>query len=77
MRLSVDNKAVVAAVVRLKSMDDFKLYMAFLQSRLDGFRKLNDNLTGDALKWNQGKCQAIQEIINDPDLAMEIKRKHP
>ncbi len=60
------------AVARLHHNDDFKIFMKYLQRKLDICRKENDRQTAVILQWNQGKCQALQEILNLPEMARQI-----
>jgi hypothetical protein len=52
------------ALLRLRHDPDFKAFLAYLQVRLDIMRKMGDTLVGQDREWNQGKCQALQYIID-------------
>ena len=64
------------AIAKLQFSPDFKVYMGYLQLELDGLRKQNDRFSGDQLKWNQGKCQDLQAILDLPLLCSTIIKKH-
>jgi hypothetical protein len=72
-----DHQSVIKAIAHLQFTDDFKRYSNFLQSQLDALRIKNDNCIGDQLKWNQGKCQWAQDVLNLPEIARNIlKNSH-
>ncbi len=67
-----EHREAIKALAHLQFKDDFKRYFKYLQSELDILRKCNDTLTNDHLKWNQGKCQMLQEILNQPGIARKL-----
>jgi len=70
----VDRQAA-GALLRLPFHEDFKVYTAFIQQTLDEYRIRGDNLTGQEREWNQGKCQALDAILNLPTIAKIEARK--
>lgn len=65
-------KDAVSAIARLRNNPDFVSYQAWVAKQLDAQRRQNDHLTGDQLRWSQGQCQALQKILDTPDLAVKI-----
>jgi len=70
--LTAADKDAVSAMVRLRNNPDFIAYQVWLAKQLDAQRRQNDQLTGDHLKWSQGQCQAMQAILDVPDVAVKI-----
>ena len=72
MQLSTEDQPAVRALNRLRANPDFQEYQAWLGRNLAAMREKNDTMTGDPLKWSQGKCQAVQKILEAPALARKI-----
>ncbi|WP_300456641.1 hypothetical protein [Desulfobacula sp.] len=77
MNCSDADNRTVKALARLQFNEEFKTYTKFLESSLDTLRRKNDTLTGELLKWNQGKCQALQIILDHPCVASKILKNSP
>lgn len=69
---SPKGQEVLKSLAWLRNNGQYNIYVEFLQDTLNSCRKRNDHLTGDSLKWSQGKCQMLQEILEHPDVAKKI-----
>lgn len=77
MQLTIEkDNACITALAHLQFQPDFKIFMEYLAEQLAMHRKENDTRVGDVLKWNQGRCQVLQEILDLPDDARTIIKKH-
>jgi len=72
IELTQFDKDAVRALYRLKTNPDFQAFQAWLREKLLEQREQNDMLTGDALMWSQGKCQAMKKILSAPETAVKI-----
>jgi len=79
IRFDIKNRQhqeAIRSLATLQHNSDFRAFYGFLHSTLDNMRIKNDTLSGDSLKWNQGKCQLLQEILLLPGMAREIIHKN-
>lgn len=60
----LNDKQTVFAVYQLYDNRDFQIFLSILEKELNECRIQNDFFEGIELNWNQGRCQAIQEILN-------------
>lgn len=70
--LTAIDKDAVLALHRLRNNPDFVAYQDWIQKRLLEKRRRMDMYTGDHLKWTQGQCQAMQQLLDAPNLATKI-----
>lgn len=70
--LTPADKDAVRALARLRNNQDFISFQMWIGKCLVDQRERNDRLTDDQLKWSQGTCQALQKILDAPDLAVKI-----
>jgi hypothetical protein len=56
---------VIQALTALEGNVEFQVVLAWLQGNLDSIRKDNDLAKDEVLnRWNQGACQALDELID-------------
>lgn len=56
---------VIQAFNNLEGNVEFQVVLAWLQGNLDEIRKSNDSTKDEVLtRWNQGACQALEELID-------------
>ena len=66
----------VAAILKLSFHSDFQAYSKMLQAKLDALRLEGDTKTGLDRDWNQGHRQALQFLLDLPNLAREIHARN-
>ena len=66
------DKDAVSALAKLRNNQDFISFQMWIGKCLVNQREKNDRLTDDQLKWSQGQCQAMQKILDSPELAVKI-----
>jgi hypothetical protein len=66
----------LAAMSRIKQSQDLQAFLEYLENNLES---LKDDLTCminmDDLKTTQGRCQALQDIIERIDTSTDVIRK--
>ena len=56
---------VIQAFNNLEGSVEFQVVLTWLQGNLDEIRKSNDSTKDEVLtRWNQGACQALEELID-------------
>jgi len=60
----LNDKQANVLIQELHRDKNFQRFLIILQNEINKLRIKNDVLEGVELTWNQGRCQATQEILN-------------
>lgn len=58
------------------STTDEAVFIEWIRDGLEVARKRNDSLQDNDLRWNQGACQALDEILGSFEIARQVLKNN-